>query len=54
MVLMNLFAGQGSSGDTDIETYGHWMGGGEGGTNGKSSMETCTTICKLNVKVKVT
>ena len=40
--------------DTDIETYGHLMGGGEGGTNGKSSMETRTTICKVNVKMKVT
>ena len=37
---------QGSSGDTDIENRLMDMGGGrykgEGGTNGESSMETCT------------
>ena len=38
----------GSSGGTDIETNGER--GGEGKMYGKSNMETCIIICKIDSK----
>ena len=43
MVLMNYL--QGSSGETDIEPYGHGERGGEGEMYVESNMETYITIC---------
>ena len=48
MVLKNLFAGQQRRNRLREQTYGHGEKGGEGEMRGKSNMETCITICKID------
>ena len=48
MVLKNLFAGQQWRNRHSEWTYGHEEREGEGEMYGKSNMETCITICKID------
>ena len=48
MVLKNLFTGQQWRNRHREQTYGHGERGGEGEVYGKSNMETCITICKID------
>ena len=48
MLLKNLFTGQQWRNRHRESTYGHGERGGEGEMYGKSNMETCITICKLD------
>ena len=48
MVLKNLFTGQQWRNICREQTYGHGERGGEGEMDGKSSMETYLTICKID------
>ena len=48
MVLKNLFAGQQWRNKHREQTYGHGERGGEGEMYAKSTMETYTTICKID------
>ena len=48
MVLKNLFTGQQCRNRHREQTYGHGERGGEGEMYGESSMETYSTVCKLD------
>ena len=48
MVPKNLFAGQQWRNRHREQTYGHGERGGEGKMYGKSNMETCIAICKID------
>ena len=48
MVPKNLFAGQQLRKRHREQTYGHGERGGEGEMQGKSSMETYITMCKID------
>ena len=48
MVLKNLFTGKQRRNRHREQTYGHGERGGEGEMYGKSNMEICITICKID------
>ena len=48
MVLKNLFTGQQWRNRHREQTYGHGERGGEGEMYGKSNMETCIAVCKID------
>ena len=48
MVLKNLFTGQQWRNRHGEQTYGHGERGGEGEMYGESTVETYTTICKID------
>ena len=51
-VLKNLLTGQQWRNRHKEQAYGHEERGGEGEMYGKSSMETCITICKIDSQWK--
>ena len=50
MVRKNLFTGQQGRNRHREQTYKHGETGGQGEMYGKSNMETCITICKIDTQ----